>query len=311
MEISIVTSLFHSDRYIEEFYIRMTKAVKQITEDYEIIFVNDGSPDRSLEKAVNLYNRDEKITIIDLSRNFSHHKALLTGLKYASGDKIFLIDSDLEESPELIGEFYNEFINSDADSVYGVQKRRNGQIASKITGNLFYIFFNYLSGYKIARNQMTVRLMSRRFVQSLLKFRDKEVFLPGLISMTGFVQIPFWVSKKYKGNSTYTFKRKISLFVNSITSFSSKPLLFIFYSGILIFSISTIFALNLIIKRIFFRVYLTGWPSLMVSIWLLGGITILSIGIIGIYLSKIFMETKDRPLTIVRRIYSHAEDTEN
>ncbi len=305
MEFSIVTTLFHSESYINEFYERMTAAVKKLTDDYEIIFVNDGSPDRSLEIAINIHNQDEKVAVIDLSRNFSHHKALMTGLKYAKGDRVFLIDSDLEERPELIGEFNDKLKTTRVDSVYGVQKKRNGHLMSKLTGHLFYIIFNYLSGYKISNNQMTVRLMSSRFVKNLLLFKDKEVFLPGLISMTGFDQIPLRVEKNHKGDSTYTFRRKVSLLVNSITSFSSKPLLFIFYSGVAIFTISMIFAINLIIKRIFFKVYMSGWPSLMVSIWLLGGITILSLGIIGIYLSKIFSESKDRPVTIVRAIYYH------
>lgn len=303
MKLSIVTPLYYSAPYIEEFHNRITVTVRKITDDYEIIYVNDGSPDNSLDVALSIYEKDRHVKIVDLSRNFGHHKAILTGLSYAKGDMVFLIDCDLEEEPELLERFYREIKNSDADVIYGVQDIRKGKVFEKITGYVFYKLFNLLSSHPIHPNLIIARLMTKRYVKNLVRHKDKEVFLAGLWEITGFKQIPIVVKKYSRGTSSYNLRKKISIFVNSITSFTSKPLILIFYSGCIILSFSTIAAFYLIIKRLFFGVFFSGWPSLIISIWLLGGFTIFSLGIIGIYLSKIFSETKQRPYTIIKELY--------
>lgn len=304
MELSIVTTLYFSSPYIIEFYQRISKEAKKLTENYEIIFVNDGSPDDSLDIAVKLYEKDEKVRVIDLSRNFGHHKAIMTGLSYAKGKLVFLIDSDLEEEPELLSLFYEHYHQtSDIDVVYGVQKSRKGNIIERITGELFYKFFNLISTYPIPANLITARLMSKSYVKALVKHKDKEIFLAGLWAITGFRQVPIFVKKYYKGKTSYNFLRKLSIVINSITSFSNKPLIFIFYLGSIISLLSLAAAIVLVIRKIFFNAILAGWASLIVSIWLLGGLTIFCLGIIGIYLAKVFSETKQRPYTIVRKIY--------
>jgi putative glycosyltransferase len=303
MDLSIVTTLYCSSAYLKEFYDRITVEARRITDDYELVLVNDGSPDESLEVALSLYERDPKVRIIDLSRNFGHHKAIMTGLSHARGDLVFLIDSDLEEEPGLLGEFYDELGSSDADVIYGVQQTRKGGFFERITGSMFFTFFNLLSSYPVAANLTTARLMTKRYVASLVAHRDREVFLAGLWAITGFKQVPLLVEKHHKGRSTYDLARKGSIVVNSITSFSAKPLVFIFYLGCVIVLLSSVAGLYLVVRRIFFGVYLAGWPSLIVSVWLLGGLTVFCLGIIGIYLSKVFMETKDRPYTVIRQIY--------
>ena len=304
MKLSIVTTMYYSAPYINEFYARICAAAEKITSDYEIIFVNDGSPDDSLDIAVALYEKDPKVRVVDFSRNFGHHKAMMTGLMHAKGELVFLIDCDLEEAPELLEKFYAEYMkNNDADVVYGVQKARKGGFVEKISGNIFYWMFNLFSSYPVPPNLVTARLMSKRYVDSLVKHKDREVFMAGLWAITGFKQVPLMVTKHDKGNSSYDPRKKIFLLVNSITSFSNKPLLFIFYLGSTILFISSLAALYLIIRKVFFGAILAGWPSLMVTIWLLGGLTIFCVGVIGIYLSRVFMETKERPYTIIRQIY--------
>jgi putative glycosyltransferase len=304
MDLSIVTTMYYSSPYIQEFYDRICAVAKEITEDYEIILVNDGSPDDSLDIAVALYEKDPKVRVIDLSRNFGHHKAMMTGLMHTKGELVFLIDCDLEEEPELLERFYAEHRkNGDVDVVYGVQKARKGGFVEKISGNIFFWMFNLFSSYPVPANLVTARLMSKRYVDSLVQHKDREVFMAGLWAITGFKQVPLMVTKHDKGNSSYNLRRKISILVNSITSFSNKPLLLIFYLGSIILFISSLAALYLIIRRVFFGVLLAGWPSLMVTIWLLGGLTIFCVGVIGIYLSRVFMETKERPYTITRQIY--------
>ena len=308
MYLSIVTTLYYSAPYINEFYQRISIESQKLTDDYEIIFVNDGSPDDSLDIAVKLHQEDERVRVIDLSRNFGHHKAIMTGLSYARGKLIFLLDSDLEEEPELLSLFHEHYQLSDVDLVYGVQKVRKGNLFEKVTGNIFYKFFNLISSYPVPANLITARLMSQRYVKALVEHRDQEMFMAGLYAITGFKQVPFVVKKHSKGESTYNFFRKLSIATNSITSFSNKPLIFIFYLGSVISLISAIAVIVLIIRRVFFNVLLSGWPSLIVSIWFLGGLTIFSLGIIGIYIAKIFSETKQRPYTIIRNIYESSKN---
>jgi putative glycosyltransferase len=308
MDLSVVTTMYDSAPYLEEFYRRIVASVKAMTDDYEIIFVNDGSPDPSLNVALSLYERDERVRVIDLSRNFGHHKAMMTGLSHSLGQLVFLIDCDLEEEPEMLPRFHQEMTATHADVVYGVQETRSGGFFKRFTGHFFYTLFNILSSYPVPRNAITARLMSRRYVTNLVAHKDREVFLLGLWAITGFKQAPVAVQKHFKGDSTYTLRRRVSVFINSITSFSNRPLVFIFYLGCAISLLSGIAAFYLIARRLFFGVLLQGWPSLIVSIWLLGGLTIFCLGIIGIYLSRIFTETKQRPYTIIRQIYERIKN---
>jgi putative glycosyltransferase len=303
MDLSIVTTLYSSAAHLEEFHDRISAEAEGLTQDYELILVNDGSPDDSLEIALSLLEKDPKVRVIDLSRNFGHHKAMMTGLGHARGDLVFLIDCDLEEAPELLGTFHSEMKRTGADVVYGVQQARKGGLLERLTGNWFYRLVNLLSYYPVPANAIAARLMTRRYVTALVQHRDREVFLAGLWAITGFEQVPVTVEKGHRGTTTYSLGRKLSVLVNSTTSFSSKPLVFIFYLGCAILLLSSLAALYLIVKALFFGSYLAGWPSLIVSVWLLGGLTVFCMGIIGIYLSKVFAETKDRPYTVVRHVY--------
>ncbi len=308
MKLSIVTTMYYSASILEEFYTRASKTAKEMTDDYEIIFVNDGSPDNSLEIAVSLFAGDAHVRVIDLSRNFGHHKAIMTGLAHSKGDLIFLLDSDLEEDPEWLEPFVNALKKAEADVVYGVQQKRKGHWLERITGETFYSLFNLLSDISVPRNIVTARLMTRRYVANLVVHRDREVFLLGLWVLTGFKQVPLTVQKHSLGRTTYNLGRRISILINSITSFTNRPLILIFYLGTAISVIASIAAFSLVIRRLLFGIFLEGWLSLIVSLWLLGGLIIWCIGIIGIYLSKIFTETKDRPYTVIRQIYDRSQN---
>jgi putative glycosyltransferase len=308
MELSIVTTMYQSEAYLKEFYSRSRAEARRITDDYEIIFVNDGSPDKSLDVALELYAEDPKVKVIDLSRNFGHHKAAMTGLSHAKGKLVFLIDCDLEEEPELLGRFHRELIESKADVVYGVQDKRKGGILERVTGHLFFSVFNLLSDYPIPRNIVMARLMTKRYVKSLIQHRDREVFMAGLWAITGYAQIPSVIHKGHRGTSSYTWSKKLAIVANSITSFSSKPLVLISYVGAIISLFAFVAGLYLIVRRLFFQEYLEGWASLIVSIWFLGGLTIFCLGIIGIYVARVFSETKERPYTIIRDVFDRSGD---
>lgn len=296
--------MYYSSPYINDFYQRIKTALTTITEDHEIIFVNDGSPDDSLLVARAIFEKDDKVRIFDLSRNFGHHKAIMTGLAQARGDYIMLLDVDLEEQPEWLNLFWDEIVKAeDLDVVYGVQKRRKGKYFEKASGGLFFKLFNRLSNIELEKNMVLARLMSRRYLINLLKFSEQEVAFAGICVLAGFRQKSIPIEKLHKGKTTYTLRRRIEMAVNFIASFSSKPLMYIFYTGILFTVLASLFILFLMIRRLAYGETLTGWTSIIASIWLVGGILIFCIGIVGIYLSKIFIEVKNRPSTIVKSIY--------
>lgn len=309
MRLSIVATLYKSSPYINEFYKRASAAANQLVrDDYEIILVNDGSPDDSLDQAVRLTEQDTHVVVVDLSRNFGHHKAMMTGLAQAKGEQVFLIDSDLEEDPEWLANFAAQMEKVTCDVVYGIQEYRKGNWFERWSGRWFYRFFKALTGLALPENVVTARLMTKRYVDALLRHKEREVFMAGLWHVTGFDQRPYTIKKHCSSETTYTFRRKMSLLVNSVTSFSNAPLVSIFYIGVSISLFALLYIAYLITHWLFLAKPMSGWTSVMASIWLLGGMIISFIGVVGVYLSKIFSETKRRPYTIVRHIYARQQN---
>jgi putative glycosyltransferase len=308
-ELSIVATLYRSAPYVVAFCERAANAARQLVgDDFEIVLVNDGSPDDSLEIAIQLAATLPHLVVVDLSRNFGHHKAMMTGLMQARGRRVFLIDSDLEEEPEWLLTFAAQQNRETCDVVYGVQARRKGRSFERITGQWFYWLFNALSGLDLPENIVVARLMSRRYVDALLRHDEREVFMAGLWHITGFIQHPQTVKKHSTSESTYSLRHKIAMLVNSVTSFSNAPLRAIFYIGALISLAAGLYIFYILFHWLFMARMVEGWTSVMASIWLIGGLIISFIGIIGIYLAKIFSETKRRPYTIIRQIYRNGSN---
>ncbi len=301
-----MSTMYRSADFIEEFYQRITAAAQTVTQCYEIVLVDDGSPDNSLAMALALMERDPRVRVLELSRNFGHHPAILAGLRQAQGDLVFLIDIDLEEKPEWLPDFWREIQEKPVDMVYGVQRSREGSALKRHTGTLFYRFFNLASDTRIPENGCTVRLMRRSYVDALNEFREAHVFAMGLFSWAGFVQLPLYVNKTRRASaSSYTPIKLISLSVNAVTSFSSYPLTIIFAGGLGITFLSIVYACKLVIEKwLHPAVILSGFTSIMVSLWFLGGTIISVLGVIGMYVGKIFVESKSRPQYLVRRLHS-------
>jgi putative glycosyltransferase len=304
MKLSVVATLYLSERYVVEFCARASAAARQIAgDDYEIVLVNDGSPDRSLDVAVQVASTDKHVIVVDLSRNFGHHKAIMTGLEAATGEHVFLVDSDLEEEPEWLLRFAQAMDSEEGDVVFGVQGNRKGQGFERLTGRIFYKLFRLLTGIAQPDNIVTARLMSRRYVNALLLHRERELNIGGLWIITGFKQTKLEVQKHSSSPTTYSFSRKISHLVNAVTSFSSLPLVFTFYAGLLI-SLSAVFYILLLLGRYFSASSPPdGYTSIIASIWLFSGLIIFFMGVQGIYIAKIFSEVKQRPYSIVRHVY--------
>lgn len=304
MKLSIVTTLYKSAPYIDEFYQRASATAQQLVgESYEIIFVNDGSPDDSLDIAVSVSEKDSRVAVIDLSRNFGQHKAMMTGLSYANGEKIFLLDSDLEESPEWLLLFNDTLEAQHCDVVYGVQEKRKGGLFEQWSGEAYYSFLNYMTGINHPRNIVTARLMTAAYVKALLQHNEREIIISYLWLLTGFTQYEQIVNKLSHSPTTYSLLARIRLAIHGITTFSARPLELVFYLGLIITAFSFFTGLYLIFNELFFTATLSGWTSFMVSLWFLGGMIISILGVIGLYISKIFSEVKQRPRTIIRKCY--------
>ena len=303
MKISVVSTLYYSTNYIDEFYTRVCAVIDALKfESYEIIFVNDGSPDNSCDHAIAIAKQDPNVVVVDLSRNFGHHKAMMTGLSYAKGDYVYLIDSDLEEEPEWLVSFYEVIQAQSADVVYGMQQVRRGKLLEQVSGAMFYKLMDIVSRSDYPRDVVTARFMTQPYVAALISHHEREIFIVNLWHITGFNQIAINVKKHSTSPSTYTLKKKINHLINAVTSYEA-PLMWIFYVGFSI-SISAFLAvLILVINWLVNKNTLTGWTSLVVSIWCVGGIIITALGFIGVYLSMIYLEVKQRPITIVRDVF--------
>jgi putative glycosyltransferase len=303
MKLSIVTTLYQSAPTLDQFYRRARAAAETLTNDFEIVMVDDGSPDHSLALAKEIAAQDHRVRVVELSRNFGHHKALMTGLDHARGELCFLIDSDLEEDPELLSVFFDKLEQSGADVIYGYQEVRKGGLGEKLTGYFAYWLFKLLIAFPVPRNHITVRLMRRDYVDSLLMHKERQTVIGGLWIITGYRQIGVPVAKLSKGASTYTLLRRWRMLIDSVTSFSEVPLVGIFYLGIIICLMSGVIGVTLLVRKLFLGQVLAGWTSVMISVWFLGGLLILCVGVVGIYISKIFIETKNRPYSIVRKVH--------
>ena len=304
MKISIVSTLYYSQNYLEEFCKRCIDTVQKITSDVELVLVNDGSPDQSLRKALELQQTHPFITIVDLSRNFGHHRAIMTGLQQATGDYIFLIDCDLEEDPELLTSFYEKISsNPTVDVVYGLQTKRKGNFFERFSGWAFYKFLSLLTSIDYPADTFTARLMTHRYVQSVLRYPEKELDIWGVFVLTGYNQIGVPAVKGFKEKSTYSLYKKIRMAIEIITSLSHRPLYFTFVLGVITTVVSLAIIVSLLYRKWINNIDVEGWASILASVWFLGGLILLVLGVIGIYLSKIFLEIKNRPLTIVKQVF--------
>lgn len=305
--LSIVTTLYNSSSYIEKFYSQACKYAEMLTNDFEIVFVNDGSMDNSLEKAVSIYNQCDHVKVVDLSRNFGQHKAIMTGLMHAEKDYVFTLDSDLEEPMELIVPFAEKMETENSDVVYGVQNSRRGGFFEKFSGSFFYKLYNMLCRVKIPENFTACMLMNRSYVDALVLHKESELFFAGVFFSTGFKQVELKIDKSCDSPTSYTFRKKMEMVFNSFTSFSAKPLYFVFYFSFGILGLTILFLLYKIMMKILYDNVILGYTSIIISIWFFGSLILLVQGIIGIYISKIYMEVKRRPFTIVKKIFSRGE----
>lgn len=301
MPVSVVTTLYNSAAYLDEFIAR---SLALMEDDDELILVDDGSPDNSLRLAREYAANNSRIVVVELSRNFGHHAAMLSGLSLARNDRVFFVDSDLEEAPELLVKFKSVMTTSGADVVFGVHDHSQGSLLRRSTSRIFWRVFNWASDTNMPLDICNVRLMSRRYVDALMSLPERNVFVGGMFHWVGFEQIAVPIERQLRRPvSTYSVLSRISLAVRSIVSFSTAPLKAMFLLGAMISTFSFLLAIYYVVLKIIEPGIQLGFTTLVISIWFLSGVIIACLGVIGIYLAYMYTETKQRPRAVVREIF--------
>lgn len=304
MHVSIVSTLFYSAPHISDFIARVFTASEPLFESIELILVDDGSPDESASIVRRLAEADNRIVLITLTRNFGHHPAMLTGLKHATGDLVFMIDSDLEEDPAWLARFLKIMGEEKAELVLGLQVSRKGGWFEHLTGRIFYKLYAKLAQNSYPADQATARLMTRNFVDTMLKYPEREVCFSTLCELTGFKQAYLRVNKVSCSATTYTLKHKLRLAADTLVGSSTTPLRWIFFIGLSISALSFLMVIYLSLNWLLADALPSGWTSVMVSIWFLGGAIVASIGVVGHYVAMTLIEAKQRPISLIADIYN-------
>lgn len=302
-KISIVIPMYYEEEVAEECYNRITSVCKSIDNyEYEIIFINDGSKDKTLEILEKIANTDECIKIISFSRNFGHQCAVTAGLKYVTGDAIVIIDADLQDPPELIPEMLKLW-EEGHEVIYGKRKKRDGESKFKLlTASMFYKTLNALSDVDIPKDTGDFRLVDKKVIDVINALPEHNKFLRGLFSWVGYKQYAFEYERKerFAGKTKYPLRKMLKLAADGIISFSTRPLKLLGGLGLLSILISFIILIYAILSFIFSWNNITaGWTSIMVAITFFAGVQLLSIWMISEYIGRIYDETKQRPQYII------------
>lgn len=306
MKLSVVTTLYFSAGTILEFDARIRKVALPLCSELEIIYVNDGSPDESGEIVLNKivpFNRGTKY--IELTRNFGHHKALMRGISAAQGDLIFLIDSDLEEEPELLLDYLGALENSNVELVEGIASVRNGSFVKRVLGKYAWKMISSLSNGLIVPDLITARIFTKRFQGLLLQHKDKEIFIAGLFSHVGLRRLRIQVNKASLTPTTYSFRARLKLASMGITNYSDIPLRIILWLGFAVFLFTCAGIFAVISAYLLGLISIPGWTSLFLATTCFNSIVLISLGSMGLYLMRIFSEVKNRPLTLDARVVSN------
>lgn len=302
--LSVVVPCFNEAESLRTLNARLTEVCESVVGDmYEIIYVNDGSSDASLEIMTGLAASNEKIVGVNLARNYGHQIALTAGLQIAKGERILIIDADLQDPPELLGEML-KIMDNGADVVYGQRLKRDGESPfKKLTAFVFYRFLNKLVDVEIPNDAGDFRLMSRRALNVLNNMPEQQRFIRGMVSWIGLTQVPIKYKREPRvaGESKYPISKMLKLAIDAITGFSIKPLRIATYTGIA-FGIVCFFGIVYVLISYLAGNNLQGWTSIALLILMLGSIQLLMIGISGEYLGRMYLEAKNRPLYVIESV---------
>lgn len=305
MKYSVIVPVYNEEAVIDESYQRLKNVMDQTNERYELLFVNDGSRDRSAAILKAISERDQSVKVIDFSRNFGHQIAITAGMDYALGEAIVVIDADLQDPPELILKMIDKWKDG-CDVVYAKRTKRKGEsFFKKQTAALFYRFLRMSTDIDIPLDTGDFRLIDRQVCDEMKRLPEKNRFVRGLVSWTGFRQtaIEYVREERFAGESKYPLKKMLKLSIDGLTSFSYKPLKMASYLGGLLSIAGFVYMLIALYLKLFTNNTVPGWTSLVVIQLFFSGFVLIILGIMGEYIGRIYDETKDRPLYIIRECH--------
>jgi glycosyltransferase involved in cell wall biosynthesis len=303
IELSVVIPIFNEEKNIPLLFERLHTSVSQITPSYELIFVNDGSKDNSLLELIKIVEQDSRVFYINFSRNFGHQLAVTAGLDASRGKAVVIIDGDMQDPPELIPALYAKY-KEGFEVVYAQRRKREGDsFFKKITAKYFYRTLKKLTSIDIPLDTGDFRLIDRKIVDNLKQMPERNKFLRGQIAWLGYRQtsVLFDRDKRLHGKSGYPLSKMLKFAMDGVTGFSAKPLAFVTRVGFVMSILSFVIILYAIYSHFILHRTITGWTSLIISTMFIGGVQLLSIGIIGEYISRINNNVLQRPLYIVER----------
>lgn len=302
---SVVIPVWNEEEVIPVLYERLVQTMDSMGERWEVIFVNDGSRDRSLELLIDLSRRDPRVRVLNFSRNFGHQIAITAGFDYADGDAVIVMDADLQDPPEVLLRMIEKW-REGYDVAYAVRTKRVGETKFKLwTASAFYRLIRYIADVDIPLDAGDFRLMDRKVVLAMRQLREKNRFMRGLSSWVGFKQVAVEYERaaRYAGETKYPLRKMLRLANNAITSFSHVPLQLAMYTGFFFAGLAGLGIVLAIVLRIFGHDTLTGQATTLVSVLFLGGVQLIFLGVIGEYLGRIYDEVKDRPLYLIADAY--------
>lgn len=305
VKISVVVPLYNEELNIDYLFERLRSVLNHLNMTYEIVCVNDGSRDNTLERLIDYHHQDNRIKVVNLSRNYGKEIALSAGLDYALGEAVVPIDADLQDPPELIEELVAKW-REGYDVVYATRRTRHGESwLKRFTANSFYRIIDSISRVPIPRDTGDFRLLDRCVVEAIKQLPERNRFMKGLFAWVGFKQtsVLFDRPSRHQGETTWNYWRLWNFALDGITSFSFLPLKVWSYIGLLVAIPSFFYASVLVLRTIIFGTQVAGYASIMVAILFLGGVQLVSLGVIGEYLGRVYEEVKGRPLYLVRETY--------
>jgi len=308
--LSIICPCFNEEETIPIFFVELERALEEVTEHYEVICVDDGSRDSTLSLLLNAAQRNPRIRVIELSRNFGKEAALTCGLDYARGDAVVPMDADLQDPPSLIKNLVEKWRQGFEVVIAKRVDRSADSLAKKTTASWFYRILNRIADSPIPENVGDFRLMDRRVVEAVRRLPEHRRFMKGLFAWVGFrtVVIPYSRPERAAGSTKFNVWRLWNFALEGITSFSTAPLRVWTYIGLVVAGTAFAYGIFRIFRTLFFGVDVPGYESLLVSILFLGGLQLMGLGVIGEYIGRIYEEAKGRPVYIVRQEYSSPND---
>jgi len=307
--LSLVIPIFNEEKLIDELVKRTISAIESFITDYEVIFVDDGSTDRSLEKILFWQKKNIHIKIISLSKNFGHQAAYTAGLEYSKGDIVAMMDGDLQDPPEMLAEMYRKIFEEEYDVVSGKRTGRKGKNKRDHYAVLFHLIFKYIGEIKNMENSGNFSMMKRQAVEALLSIKEKVRYLPGLRTFIGFRQgyVEYVRDDRFRGKPKMSIRKLFTLAADAIFSFSRYPVRFCLILGSIGAIVFMVAGIYVLIAKIYgFAVI--GWSSTLLSIYFLGSIQLIFMGIIGEYVYRNYKESQNRPVYFVKKFYDAGKE---